>query len=199
MASLVPGARFVELPGDDHLPFVGDQDALLDEIERFLTGRADARRIEPRTRHDPVRHPVRKAPRRADRSGDRSPAGARRRPDTAIQGARSAVERATVPFRRSPARPARSGAAAPSWTKPPTWAWRSASDCTPENGTRFRAVGEGPVAAAAARIAALAGPGDVLVSRTVVDLVAGSGFQFSDRGSHALAAGEEVWPLFAVR
>ena len=33
-----PDARFVELPGDDHLPFVGDQDAMLDEIEEFLTG-----------------------------------------------------------------------------------------------------------------------------------------------------------------
>src|SRR4029079_17486250 len=37
VASLIPGARFVELPGDDHLPFVGDQDALLDEVERCLT------------------------------------------------------------------------------------------------------------------------------------------------------------------
>ncbi|MBV8553484.1 MAG: alpha/beta fold hydrolase [Acidobacteriaceae bacterium] len=38
VASLIPGARFVELPGIDHLPFVGDQDAILDEIEEFLTG-----------------------------------------------------------------------------------------------------------------------------------------------------------------
>ena len=38
MAGLIPSARFVELPGDDHLPFVGDQDAMLDEIERFLAG-----------------------------------------------------------------------------------------------------------------------------------------------------------------
>src|SRR5690349_9903352 len=37
-ASLIPGARFVELPGRDHLPFVGDQDSILKEIERFLTG-----------------------------------------------------------------------------------------------------------------------------------------------------------------
>src|SRR5262249_4513374 len=36
VASLIPGAKFVELPGDDHLPFVGDQDALLDAIEQFL-------------------------------------------------------------------------------------------------------------------------------------------------------------------
>ena len=38
MAAHIPGARFVELPGDDHLPFVGDQDAILDEVEQFLTG-----------------------------------------------------------------------------------------------------------------------------------------------------------------
>ena len=34
----IPGAKFVELPGQDHLPFVGDQDAILDEVEEFLTG-----------------------------------------------------------------------------------------------------------------------------------------------------------------
>ncbi len=38
LASQIPGAKFVELPGDDHLPFVGDQDTILDEIEEFLTG-----------------------------------------------------------------------------------------------------------------------------------------------------------------
>jgi serine/threonine protein kinase/alpha-beta hydrolase superfamily lysophospholipase len=36
MAEHIPGARFVELPGEDHLPFVGDTGALLDEVERFL-------------------------------------------------------------------------------------------------------------------------------------------------------------------
>jgi len=38
MTSRIAGAKYVELPGDDHLPFVGDQDAILDEIEEFLTG-----------------------------------------------------------------------------------------------------------------------------------------------------------------
>jgi DNA-binding winged helix-turn-helix (wHTH) protein/pimeloyl-ACP methyl ester carboxylesterase len=38
LASRIPTARLVELPGEDHLPFVGDQDALLDEVEGFLTG-----------------------------------------------------------------------------------------------------------------------------------------------------------------
>lgn len=38
VADLIPGAKFVELPGDDHLPFVGDSASMLDHIERFLTG-----------------------------------------------------------------------------------------------------------------------------------------------------------------
>ena len=37
VAEQIPGARYVELPGRDHLPFVGDQDAILDEVEGFLT------------------------------------------------------------------------------------------------------------------------------------------------------------------
>src|ERR671932_548488 len=38
IAAQIPGARFLELPGEDHLPWVGDQDRLLDEVEEFLTG-----------------------------------------------------------------------------------------------------------------------------------------------------------------
>src|SRR5207237_2917025 len=38
MARQIPGAKYVELPGDDHLPFVGNQEAILDEIEKFLDG-----------------------------------------------------------------------------------------------------------------------------------------------------------------
>jgi class 3 adenylate cyclase len=50
----------------------------------------------------------------------------------------------------------------------------------------------------AARVAAAAGAGEVLVSRTVVDLVAGSGLEFSDRGEHALKGVPGEWQLFAV-
>src|SRR5206468_8110268 len=38
VASQIPGARLVELEGDDHLPFLGDGDAIVDEVEEFLTG-----------------------------------------------------------------------------------------------------------------------------------------------------------------
>jgi class 3 adenylate cyclase len=49
-----------------------------------------------------------------------------------------------------------------------------------------------------ARVAATAGPGEVLVSSTVKDLVAGSGIRFADRGTHALKGVPGDWRLFAV-
>jgi class 3 adenylate cyclase len=42
MASAIPGARYVEFPGDDHIPWVGDADSMLDAIEHFLTGARNA-------------------------------------------------------------------------------------------------------------------------------------------------------------
>ena len=49
-----------------------------------------------------------------------------------------------------------------------------------------------------ARVSALAGAGDVLVSSTVKDLVAGSGIEFDDRGEHELKGVPGLWRLFAV-
>jgi class 3 adenylate cyclase len=49
-----------------------------------------------------------------------------------------------------------------------------------------------------ARIAALSGPGEAMVSSTVKDLVAGSGIRFADRGTHRLKGVPEEWRLFAV-
>lgn len=50
----------------------------------------------------------------------------------------------------------------------------------------------------AARVSALAGPAEVLVSRTVKDLVAGSGIEFTDRGSHTLKGVPDTWQLYAA-
>ena len=49
-----------------------------------------------------------------------------------------------------------------------------------------------------ARIAALASPGEVLVSRTVKDLVVGSGIEFEDRGSHFLKGVPDEWQIYAA-
>jgi class 3 adenylate cyclase len=198
VASLISTARFVELPGDDHLPFVGDQDRLLDEVERFL--RLERTRGESNTVLATILCATLSGPRPV--------------PPTAaeIDRLQALVAAQTQRFRGldlprvderafsafdGPARAIRCG--------------RSIAEEASHLGMvlgiglhtgqwdRLRAVGEGPVAAAAARIAALARPGDVLVSRTVVDLLGGSGFQFSEGGSHGLTAGDEAQPLFAVR
>jgi class 3 adenylate cyclase len=50
-----------------------------------------------------------------------------------------------------------------------------------------------------ARVAALAGPGEVLASSTVKDLVVGSGIAFAERGTHQLKGVPDEWRLFAVR
>ena len=50
----------------------------------------------------------------------------------------------------------------------------------------------------AARVSALAGPSEVLVSRTVKDLVAGSGIEFADRGAHTLKGVPDTWQLYAA-
>jgi class 3 adenylate cyclase len=50
----------------------------------------------------------------------------------------------------------------------------------------------------AARVAALAGPGEVFVSRTVADLAIGVGFSFADRGEHALKGAPGAWRIFAA-
>jgi class 3 adenylate cyclase len=49
-----------------------------------------------------------------------------------------------------------------------------------------------------ARVSALAGPGEILVSRTVVDLVIGSGLRFDDRGTHVLKGVPGEWQLYAL-
>jgi pimeloyl-ACP methyl ester carboxylesterase/DNA-binding winged helix-turn-helix (wHTH) protein/class 3 adenylate cyclase len=197
VASLVPGARFVELPGDDHLPFVGDHSALLDEIERFLTverARAESNRVLATILCATL----------SGRSGG----------PTAAEIARlQALVAAQTQRFRGRGLPGADGGVLSAFdgTARAIRCSRSIVDEGFRLGVtlgiglhtgewdRLQAVGQGPVAEAATRIAALARPGDVLVSRTVVDLVGGSGFQFSERGKRALAAGEEAQPFFAVR
>jgi class 3 adenylate cyclase len=195
VASLIPGARFVTLPGDDHLPFVGDQDALLDEIERFLSverARAETGRVlatvlcavpgAARARPNPdevdrvralvAAHTRRLRGRELPPSGDRS-FSLFEGPARAIRCARAIVEEA-----------AQRGLSLGVGLHTGEW-----DSLRPDTG--------GPLADTAARIAQEARPGEVLVSRIVVDLVGAAGFEFSG-GRHELA-GEEALPLYAVR
>ncbi len=197
IASLIAGARFVELPGDDHLPFVGDQDGLLDQVELFLTEtrtRTEASQVlatilcaqVSATSHDTSGSDVdrlhaivadeihRFNGRDTQRAGDRFFA-AFDGPARAIRCGQSIIARGER-NRMSLSVGLHTG------------------ECD-----RVQRPGEGLLAGLSARVASLGQPGDVLVSRTVVDLVAGSGLAFVDRGMHRLAEDQKARRVFAVQ
>ena len=192
VAQRIPDAKFVELPGNDHLPFVGDQDAILDEVEEFLTG---------------VRHPVEPdtvlatvlvarlvgIKERVQSLGpDRWPEWWRRlhaHITKEIEWFRGRevdiLENRLLAIFDGPARAVRCAAAITEYTSR-----LGVMTCTGLHTGECEIV-DGHVAGAAAEmcvcVANEAEPGEVLVSSTVKDLVAGSGINFEDRGVHMLA------------
>ena len=200
VAERIPGAKFVELPGNDHLPFVGDQDVILDEMEEFLTGVRHAH--EPDTvlatvlftriagTNNQLRlsnweellrrlraHIAKEIEwfrgREVDMVGDR-PLAIFDGPARAIRCALAITEYAS-----------RLGVE--------TRAGLHTGECE---------IVDGKVAGQAAEIgecvANEAEAGEVLVSGTVKDLVAGSGIKFEDRGIRVMSHCGE-WRLFAVQ
>jgi class 3 adenylate cyclase len=203
LASRIPGARFVELAGDDHWISAGDVDAIADEIEEFLTGSRPA--PEPdRVLATVLFTDIVGSTQRAAELGDHrwhelleehhavvrgELARARGREiDTAGDGFFAAFD--------GPARAVRCA--------------KSIVDGVRDLGLDVRSglhTGEcglvdGKVAGIAvhtgARVAAHAAPGEVLVSSTVKDLVAGSGLAFEDRGVHELKGIPGEWRLYAA-
>ena len=194
VASLIPGARFIELPGDDHLPFVGDQDGLLDHIEQFLTeteARSEARQVLATilcaTIHDASS---------ASADGDRLHAIVAEETqrysgsDTQREG-----QRLFAAF-DGPARAIRCGQAI--IARGEREGLRLSIGLHTGERDRLEGAAQGRVADLAARVASLGQAGDVLVSRTLVDLVAGSGLEFGDRGMHSLAQNQQPRRIFAV-
>jgi class 3 adenylate cyclase len=203
LASHIPGARYVELPGIDHLPWAGDGDAVVGEIEEFLTG---ARSVpEPdRVLATVMFTDIVGSTERATQLGD-----ARWR--ALLSEHQSAVRLEVSRFRGrevktlgdgslatfdGPARAIRCGQAI-------TEAARSSGlDVriglhSGEVEVMDEDVG-GIAVHIAARVGALAGAGEVLVSSTVKDLVAGSGIEFVDRGTQQLKGISDEWRLFAA-
>jgi pimeloyl-ACP methyl ester carboxylesterase/DNA-binding winged helix-turn-helix (wHTH) protein len=194
VASLIPGARFVELPGHDHLPFVGDQTVLLDAIESFLAG--------ARAPLEPHRMLATILCAAAHPGHGRPVLGSQIESIVAAESARfggkvigSDGPHALAVF-DGPARAIRCGCAIAETAQAAEMPL-SVGLHTGECDLVATAAG-GLVADIVSRIAALGERGDVLVSRTVVDLVAGSGLHFTDRGSHQLAPGMHEWRVFAV-
>ena len=204
IADRIAGARFVLLEGQAHFPAAGDADGVADEIEDFLTG----------TRHGPADidrmlatvlfTDIVRSTERAAQLGDRVWRDLLAEHDRLV---RAQIERHQGREVKSlgdgflatfdgPGRGIRCA--------------RAAIDAARELGLELRAglhtgeceLTDGDVAGIAvhigARVGASAGPGEVLVSSTVKDLVAGSGFEFADRGAHTLKGVPGEWRLFAV-
>jgi len=203
MADRIAGARLVELPGSDHVPWGEDADAILDEIEEFLTG----------VRHGPEPDRVLATVLFTDIVGstERAAALGDRRWRDVLEQHHAVVRRELGRFRGreidtsgdgflatfdGPARGVRCA--------------RAVSEGVHALGLQVRAglhTGEvelrddrvsGLAVHIGARVAAAAGPDEVLVSSTVRDLVAGSGLRFQDRGVQPLRGVPGEWHLFAL-
>jgi pimeloyl-ACP methyl ester carboxylesterase len=203
LASHLPGSRFVELPGEDHLPWVGDQDAILDEVEEFITGVRHAGESD-RVLATVLFCDIVGSTERAAQVGDQ---GWR----DVLESYYGAIRRELARFRGREVDTAGDGLLAA--FDGPARGIRCA--CTiretlRELGLRIRSglhTGEvevmreklaGIAVHIGARVAGFAEPGEILVSSTVKDLVAGSGLQFVDRGMRALKGVPGEWRLFAV-
>ena len=191
VASRIPGARFVELPGQDHLPFVGDQDAIVDEIERFVTG---APAVSARPVLDRVLATILHA--RVDgvaagqflKHAARECEWFRGRPLASTEGQ-------FVAAFDGPARAIRCASAlteAGSRFAVQVRVGLHTGECTIDDQTA-----SGPPLDLASGIAYRAPAGEALVSRTVRDIVGDAGLPFEDHGVHPIP-GMGEWRLYKV-
>jgi pimeloyl-ACP methyl ester carboxylesterase/class 3 adenylate cyclase len=202
IADHIPGARFVLLEGVDHVPFI-DPDQIVDEIEEFLTGVRPAPHID-RVLATVVFTDIVGSTERAAALGDR-------RWTELLRDHNAAVRRELARYRGREINTAGDGFMAT--FDGPARAIRfaqAAADAVHALGIDIRAgvhTGEielagddigGLAVHVGARVAAVAGPREVVVSSTVKDLVAGSGIEFEDRGVSALKGVPGEWRLFAV-
>ena len=203
LAENLPNARLVELPGEDHAIWFQEPEVALGEIQEFLTGTRDA--PEPdRVLATVLFTDIVDSTRTASELGDQRwrellEAHGRAVRDELRRFDGEEVKSTGDGFLATFDGPARAIRCA-----------RAIVDSSAALGIRLRAgvhTGEcevmgddigGIAVHIAARVSALAGADEVLVSRTVKDLVAGSGIQFSDRGTHTLKGISDTWQLHAV-
>jgi class 3 adenylate cyclase len=204
VAARIPGARFAELQGADHLPFFGDSEAVVGEIEEFLTGVRGSPEVD-RVLATILFADVVGSTEHARRLGDRRWRDLLEEFQTRV---RVEIERyrghlgdfagdGVFATFDGPARAIRSATAIRESLAALGVEVRSGlhtGECE-----RSGATLAGIAVHIAARVAAEAQAGEVLVSRTVRDLVAGSGLLFEQRGTRALKGVPGEWELFAVR
>jgi class 3 adenylate cyclase len=203
IASAIPEARLVELPGEDHLPWVGEADAILDEVEEFVTGALGS--VEPDRRLATlVFTDIAGSTNRAVSMGDRDwrallaqhHALVRRELerygghgiDTTGDGFLAAFD--------GPARAIRAAVASREAVRGLGLDIRAGVH-TGEVEVMGNDLG-GVAVHIGSRVMNQAGAGEVLVSSTVKDLVVGSGIEFADRGAYELKGVPGEWRLFAV-
>jgi class 3 adenylate cyclase len=204
LAERIQNARLVELDGDDHAWFAGDADRVLDEIESFVTGSRAARPTN-RVLSTVLFTDIVGSTERAEALGDEAWTAA-------LDAHNGVVERYVASARGDVVKFTGDGALAtfdgPARAITCACAIR---DAVQDLGLSIRAglhTGEvemadrdvhGIAVHIAARIMALAGPGEVLVSGAIPPLVLGSRIAFDDRGSHSLKGVRDPWPVLAVR
>jgi class 3 adenylate cyclase len=204
LAEHIPGARYVELEGVDSFPFVGDSDAIVEEIEEFLTGVRTGGEID-RALLTVMFTDIVDATARAARLGD-----GRWRDLLADHDEQVRLELAR--FDGHEVKTVGDGFLA-TFAGPPSRALRCALAVTRtarDLGVEVRIgmhtgecelIGDdvgGMAVHIAARVCGLAGPREVLVSGTVFGTVVGGPFTFEDRGFHELKGVPGRWPLFVL-
>jgi class 3 adenylate cyclase len=204
LAEHIPGAKYVELPGVDHFSFLGDSEAVLREIEEFVTGTAGPPE-SGRVLATMVFLDIVGSTNRAAELGDKGWS-------ELLESHRVIVRRELERYRGVEVDTAGDGFFAT--FDGPARAVQCADvirEAVGPLGIEVRAgvhTGEvedrkeGPAGIAVhigSRVLAEAAPGEVLVSSTVKDLAVGSGLEFEDRGLHALKGVPDEWRLFAVR
>ncbi|MFN2616567.1 MAG: adenylate/guanylate cyclase domain-containing protein [Thermoleophilaceae bacterium] len=203
IAEHIPGARYVELEGGDNLFSLGDSDAFLGEIQEFLTG-ARLEREPDRMLATVMFTDIVDSTSRAAELGDADWRRLLERHDAVV---RSALERHRgreikqtgdgflVTF-DGPARAIRAASAIADAVRAlgiEVRAGLHTGECEVMNGDLG-----GLAVHIGSRVMNCAGPGEVLVSSTVKDLVVGSGIDFEDRGERELRGVPGEWRLWAV-
>jgi pimeloyl-ACP methyl ester carboxylesterase len=184
VASMIPGSRYVELPGEDHLPFVGNQNAILDEIESFVTATHGV------GEHDRVLATVMNV-----RLGAGDELSSVRKQIEFFKGREipDGDGRIVAAF-DGPARAIRCAAVIAKDAGSERRVGIHTGECD-----RVGDVYSGFAVDLADRISEKAPVGTILVSRTVKDLVAGSGIIFDEHGTEAFEGLDGDWRLFFVR
>ena len=202
IADQIPGATFVELPGADHWPWLGHDEAL-DEIQEFLTGMRDSAEPDRAVATvmfvdivDSTKHAAEFGDRRWADLVERFYAVVRRELDRHRAREIATAGDSFFVIVDGPAQAIRCATALAAAVARLGLEIRigiHTGECE-RMGDNVGGLG----VVIGARVAALAAPGEILVSRTVQDLVVGSDLTFDDAGEHELKGVPGLWRLFRV-